>query len=143
MKTVIYPRPKLLVRTFLKEQLPAFGQPIPVETKNPDPMPQRWVRIFTEGGPRDLGTWDVMMTCFIYNLKDSSQAEGDAILVQSLMTDAPGVDIPYPGERAMPYVVRSRHVSGPSDLGDEDIPGATMYRVITQWTIHYLKEIST
>ncbi|QSL99623.1 hypothetical protein [Mycobacterium phage Maco6] len=144
MKTLLFPRPKLLARTFLKEQLPAFGADMPVEHRNPDPLPERWVRLDTESGPQTLGTLDVFVTAYIYNTRNSSQAEEDSGLVRSLMHDAPGVAIPYPGGPAdFPWVVRSRHISGPSDLGDEDLPGASMYRVITQWTLHYLKEIST
>lgn len=143
MRTVLYPRTKLLARTFLEEQLPAFGANMPVENKNPNPLPERWVRLSAEGGDQDLGTRDALVIAYVYNLKDSSQGEADAYLVQSLLHDAPGVAIPYPGEATLPYVVRARNVSGPSDLGDEDLPGATMYRVITQWTLHYLKEIST
>lgn len=138
METVLFPRVQRLAREYLRTQLTAFGKTQPVSTKNPDDdeLPPYWIRLRTEGGPRDLWEWRVMLDSFIY-ATDEVVAEENSNLVHALMLDVPGVGIAVPEYAgSYPWVRKAKHVSGPTSLEpDVDLPNLEVYRVVTTWHV--------
>lgn len=136
MKTIEFPRPRLLTKTFLEKELAERGITLKVLTANPkSKLPDRWVRVESNGGPRrSVALWDCQLVLYIYDA-DESQGERTSNLVHSLMLDAACVPIQLPGEEPYPWVWRAEFVSGPSDIGDEDIPQLKCYRSAINWTL--------
>lgn len=136
MEVILFPRVQRLAREFLRTQLAARGKTQPVSTKNPSTLPAQWIRLRTEGGPRSMTEWRVMMETFVY-ATDEVIAEENSNLVHALMLDVPGVAIAipeYPGP--FPWVRMARHVSGPTSLEpDEDLPNLEVYRIVTTWHV--------
>ncbi|UOW93081.1 tail terminator [Mycobacterium phage NoShow] len=136
METVLFPRVQRLAREFLRTQLAEHGVPQTVSTKNPDQLPNRWIRLETEGGPRSLWEWQVTLNTFVY-VTDEVEAEGTSNLVHSLMLDVPGVAIKIPEwPDPFPWIRRARHVNGPKALEpDVDLPNLEVYRIVTTWHV--------
>lgn len=132
---VLFPRVQRLAKSYLEEQLPYHNKEQDVSTKNPAEMPDQWVRLETQGGPRSYVEWRVMLNVFIYS-NDETVAEENSNLVHSLLLDVPGVGIVVP-EYAGPYpwVRLSRHVSGPSSVTDRDLPDLDCFRVVVTWYV--------
>lgn len=139
METVRFPRPMLLTRTLLNQALTERNKALPIGSKNPRVLPDRWIRNSSNGGPRSsLGTWDVQIVVRLYD-KDESRAEDDAVLIHGLLLDAAGVGVTLPvGPANFPWVVRTRHVSGPINLSDPDLPELESYQSVVIWTLHYI-----
>lgn len=136
METILFPRVQRLAKSYLEAQLPTHGQAQPVSTKNPSSLPNKWIRLRAQGGPRSFVEWRVMLDTYIY-ATDETVAEGNANLIHSLMLDVPGVGITVPEYAgAYPWVRRTQHISGPSSLDpDEDLPNLEVFRVVTTWHV--------
>lgn len=135
MNKILFPRVQRMARNYLIEQLTAEGKPQHVGTKQPKTLTGSWVRLVSQGGPRRNFKWEPMLNIFVY-ADDEVVAEENANLVHSLMLDVPGVKITVPEyPEAYPWVHQTRHVSGPANLGDEDLPELEMYRIVVVWTI--------
>ncbi len=136
METILFPRVQRLAREYLRTQLAARGKAQPVSTKNPPTLPAQWIRLRVQGGPRNMVEWRVMLDTFVY-ATDETVAEGNAILVHSLMLDATGVGIAIPEYNgAYPWVRLTRHISGPSSLEpDEVLPNLEVFRIVTTWHV--------
>lgn len=136
METVLFPRVQRLAREFLQTQLAARGKAQPVGTKNPSKLPAQWIRLRSEGGPRSLTEWRVMLDTFVY-ATDEVVAEENSNLIHSLMLDVPGVGITVPEFAGpFPWVRMARHVSGPTSLEpDVDLPNLEVYRIVTTWHV--------
>lgn len=136
MDTILFPRPRLLTKTFLEKHTAERDLVVPVYTTNPaNKLPPRWVRVESNGGPRvSMTLWECQLVLYIY---DSSESSGEVTsnLIHSLMLDAACVPIALPGEEPYPWVWRSQYVSGPSDIGDEDLPRLKCYRSAITWTL--------
>lgn len=143
MNTIEFPRPMLTCKTFLHAALAERDKDMFVGRQNPDEsvLPDRWIRIRSNGGTRSsLATWDAQLLLDYYD-RDEDLGEVNSLLIHSLMLDAPGVGITLPGGPAeFPWVIRTRHISGPSLLGDEDLPKLERYLSVVTWTLHYLTE---
>jgi hypothetical protein len=136
MDTLEYPRPLLLFKSFLDEQLSARSKPMTVSSKDPVNLPERWIRVESNGGPRDLSVWTIRYVVYI-NDHDESLGESNAVLIHGLTLDAPGVEFKLTTNTTpFPWVVRARHVSGPSSIGNADIPQLSVYRFAVEWSIH-------
>jgi hypothetical protein len=136
MKTILFPLHQRLARNFLREQLPVFGLDVPVVTKNPSSLPKEWIKLRSQGGPRDLVEWRAMLDIYVYS-KDEVKAEGIANTVHSLMLDAPGVLIKTPEySEPYPWIRLARHISGPTSLNpDDDLPHLEPFRIVSVWHI--------
>lgn len=136
METILFPRVQRLARVFLQTQLEARGKTQPVGTKNPSKLPSQWIRLKSDGGPRSMTEWRVMLETFVY-ATDEVVAEENSNLVHALMLDVPGVAIAAPEfPEAFPWVRMARHVSGPSSLEpDVDLPNLEVYRIVTTWHV--------
>ena len=132
-ETVLFPRVQRLARTYLLAELGARGKSQPVVSKQPGTIPNQWIRIVSQGGPRSIWEWEPMLNVFVY-ANDEVVAEGNSNLVHSLLLDAPGVEIEVPEyDGAYRWIRRARHVSGPHNLGDEDLPDLEMFRIVVIW----------
>ena len=135
MRVVRFPAVHRLTKNFLDQQLPDQGIAQPVGSKNPRVIPDQWIRLRSQGGPKSLVEWRCMMDVFCY-AKAEDVAEDNANLVHSMMLDAPGVAIQAP-EFPMPFtwVRRARHISGPTPVEDEDLPDLECFRFVVTWHI--------
>lgn len=136
MDTVLFPRVQRLAREFLRTQLAARGKDQPVSTKNPSKLPSQWIRLESEGGPRSLWEWQVMLNVYVYST-DEVIAEENSNLIHSLMLDAPGVAIAIPEwPEPLSWIRQARHISGPRSLDpDVDLPNLEVYRIVTTWHV--------
>jgi len=136
MEVPLFPRPQRLAREFLRTQLLAVGNTQHVGTKNPSKLPSEWIRLRSQGGPQTLYDWRVMLEVFVF-ATDEVVAEGNAIYVHSLLSNAAGVGIVVPEfEGPFPWVRKAVHVSGPTSIEpDEDLPNLEAYRIVTTWHV--------
>ncbi|AZS06578.1 hypothetical protein SEA_JACOREN57_11 [Mycobacterium phage JacoRen57] len=137
METVLFPRAQRLARAYLLTQLAERGLSQHVGTKDPDgDMPDQWIRLRMQGGPKTLYEWRVMIDTYCY-ATDEVVAEGNANLVHSLMLDVPGVAIAVPDwPEPFPWVRLARHISGPTALdSEEDLPNLEVFRIVTTWHV--------
>lgn len=136
METILYPPPQQLFRAFMLAALAERDKVMPVGTSNPKTIPDRWIRFASNGGPRSEGgaTWNVQMVSRYFDRKDDL-GENNAILIHSLMMDAAGVEVTLPGGSPFPWIVRTRHVSGPVNLTDEDLPEMQCYQSAVAWSL--------
>jgi hypothetical protein len=94
----------------------------------------------TQGGPRSsLATWDVQIVAR-YCDKDESLADANSVLIHSILLDAAGVGVTLPGigPANFPWVVRTRFISGPLNMSDEDLPEIEIYQSTVRWTLHHI-----
>lgn len=136
MKTILYPSPQQLFRVFMVAALAERSIIIPVGTRNPKTFPDRWIRHASNGGPRSEGgaTWNVQVVSKYYD-KDDDRGEDTAVLIHQLMMDAAGVEVTLPGGSPFPWIVRTRHVSGPVNLTDDDLPELECYQSAVVWSL--------
>lgn len=137
MRTIRFPRVQRLAKAYLDAELPGQGLAgVPVSTKNPNDLPENWIRLRSQGGPQDLHQWRCMLDIFICG-KDETVVEGNANLVHSMMLQVPGVGITVPEfDGPYPWVRLARHTSGPSLLDpEEELPEVEVYRVVTIWHV--------
>lgn len=135
-ETVKFPRVQRLAKVYLEEQLTAQqGVAMHVGTKNPDELPDNWIRLTSEGGPRSIWEWQPQLELLVYG-NDEEIAEGNGNLIHSLMLDAAGVGITVPESLPdYPWVRKARHISGPVSIGDEDLPEYDVYRIVVVWHV--------
>ena len=137
METVLFPAVQELARVFLTDQLTTRGKAMPVGTKNPARMPAKWIRLESQGGPRDLWEWRPMVNLYLYNRQSEVDIERDANLVHSLMLDAAGVPILMEDDHPEPYqwIRKAQHISGPSPVKDDDLPDLDVFRIVVVWHV--------
>lgn len=136
MKTILYPAPQQLFRAFMTPALAERGIVLPIGTRNPPKLPEYWIRHESNGGPRGEGgaTWNVQMVSKYFD-RDDDRGEDTAVLIHQLMMDAAGVEVTLPGGSPFPWIVRTRHVSGPVNLTDEDRPELECYQSAVEWSL--------
>lgn len=136
METILYPSPQQLFRIFMLAALDERSKPLHIGTRNPVHLPERWIRCESNGGPRGEGgaTWNVQMVSKYFD-RDDDLGEDNAVLIHQLMMDAAGVEVTLPGGSPFPWIVRTRHVSGPVNLTDEDLPEIQCYQSAVVWSL--------
>jgi hypothetical protein len=138
METTLFPRPLLLAKTILDTALTERGKSMKVASKNPSTLPDRWIRLSTNGGPRSPGIWEVQIVSRYFD-SDESLADANSGLIHGILMDAAGVAVTLPtGPADFPWVVWTRHVSGPVNLQDEDLPELEVYQSAVVWALHYI-----
>lgn len=137
METILYPAPQKLFRAFITAALVERAIVLPhIGTANPKSLPTRWLQYQSHGGPRGEGgaTWKVQYQTRYYD-KDDDLGEDNATLIHQLMLDAAGVLVTLPGGSPFPWIVQAKHVSGPVNLTDADLPEMQCYQSAVRWSL--------
>lgn len=135
MEIVLYPRVQRLAKKLIGDELTARGKSMPIGTKDPDELPQNWIRLWSEGGVPELHEWRPMVQILVCGM-DETVVEENANLVHAIVNAAAGVGILVPEYAgAYPWIRQAQHISGPSPIEDEDLPQVTMSRIVVQWHV--------
>lgn len=109
---IVFPDAAEVAATYLREQLAARGQPVPVGTRVPNPRPPRFVRVERIGGPR-LDTITDRPRLDVHCWGDTEESAHDlAQLARALLLAIPG------WRGAVAYDVAE--VGGPNTLPDPE-----------------------
>lgn len=127
---IVFPDDEALAITYLRTWLAEAGQAQPVGTKRPNPRPDRFITIYSNGGSdASIINTNAQLVIQCSDVVEV-RAKDTARLVAAIMTAAPGQRID-----GYPYVQRAKKIGGPTRLDDPEVPGMARYQVVISWLI--------
>jgi hypothetical protein len=146
---VEFPPAETMVREYLIHRIAMDTDIDPdlwsVHTRIPRKRPSSFIRFYIDGGPMvNPVVWACQIVTMVhqYGLVPVTAgigptAEVIAFKVMSWMTNAAGRSgVPGPHMNTSGQVMLARHISGPENVGDTDVPDAAVYRIASQWFIY-------
>jgi hypothetical protein len=147
---VEFPPAETMIREYLTHRM-VVDEEIPnpedwsIHTRIPRNRPTSFIRFYINGGPMvNPVVWACQIITMVhqYGLVPVTggigpTAEKMAFKIMSWMANAAGRSgVPGPWMNTSGQVMLSRHISGPENVGDTDVPDAAVYRIATQWFIY-------
>jgi len=131
---LIFPDVDAVARRLLRQELTLRGlASVPVGTKIPSPMPDRFIRCFTLPGQEVCRrTQWVQVVARVYDAAGQDvRCAQTAQLVAAILRGAP--DTVIDGDQPVSEPCEKR---GPYPSEDPDLPGRPCYQVNLTWTVH-------